>query len=248
MRKTILILGGTAEAVELAHRTAALPKIRTISSLAGRTRSPVRPPGELRIGGFGGADALARFLVVHRVAALVDATHPFAVSISANAAAACDKVGCPRLVLHRPPWLPGKSDHWLPVPDPSAAATMLVPGARVLLTTGHRDLETFAARTDVTFVIRLVEPPSAHIPNATLILARGPFALEDERSLLDAHGITVLVTRNSGGTAGQAKLDAAREAAIDVVMIERPPPPPGDRVGDAASAIDWLEAVTSRAG
>ncbi len=245
MTKTLLLLGGTSEAMALAKRTATLAGVRTINSLAGRTRKPVLPPGEVRFGGFGGSAALARFIANHEVTAVIDATHPYAVQISANAASACDETGCPRLILERPPWEPQPGDRWQPVSSARAAAVALLPEARALLTTGHRDIDAFAYRDDVRFVVRLIEAPDRPLPlkHCTLVLERGPFDVEHETALLDRHGITVVVTKNSGGKASRAKLDVARENGIDVVMIDRPEGPAGDRVATVGEAVAWLECL-----
>ncbi|MCP4327861.1 MAG: cobalt-precorrin-6A reductase [Alphaproteobacteria bacterium] len=244
MARPVLLLGGTAQAIAFARRAVDLPDVHLIFSLAGRTRSPVAPPGEVRVGGFGGVEALVQFIGEHRIAAVIDATHPFAVRISANAAVACAETACPRLVLCRPAWTPIDGDRWRRVASADAAATALPSGARALLTTGHRDLPAFAGRDDVHFLVRLIEPPVDPLPfaDATLVLARGPFALDGERTLMAEHEIDTLVTKNSGGDGSRAKLDAARERGIDVIMIERPPPPPGKRVGDIGAALAWLAA------
>jgi len=245
VRKTILILGGTTEAIELARQIASRGIYRTITSLAGRTRSPVRPAGELRIGGFGGTEALRRFVVENRVGAVIDATHPFAATISANATAACAAAGCPRLVLARPAWVPKPGDNWRIVDDVSQAAAEIPPGGCALLTTGHRDLDAFRSRTDVRFVVRLVEPPARAWPEAELILARGPFTEDGERELIETRDISVLVTKNSGGP-GRVKLDAAKAAGIDVLMVARPPAPAGERVENVAGALAWLDRLAER--
>ncbi len=245
MARTVLLLAGTAEAVELARRAAALPDLRVIVSLAGRTRDPVRPPGDIRVGGFGGAAALARFIESEKIAAVIDATHPFATRISANAAAAAAEAGRPRLVLTRPPWTPTAGDRWQMVADAAAAAAALAPGARAFLTTGRRDMAAFATRADVHYVVRLIDPPAMplSLPHFDLTLGRGPFAVADERALLAAHKIDVVVTKNSGGPASRPKLDAAREATIPVILIDRPPPPAGETVTTVDAALAWLAAL-----
>jgi precorrin-6A/cobalt-precorrin-6A reductase len=238
----ILILGGTAEAVALAQACAARPGFEVISSLAGRTRSPVLPAGEVRSGGFGGPDGLARFLAGRGIEHLIDATHPFAVQIGAHAKSACDATGVPRLRLLRPPWPRAPGDNWIEVADVAEAASRIPQlGRRVFLTVGQRDLEAFAA-LDLWFLVRTIEPPgAAPLRRAAWVSGRGPFALEDELALLSAHAIDVLVTKASGGAATYAKLVAARRLALPVVMIRRPPPPPGPVVDSVDAALAWLD-------
>jgi precorrin-6A/cobalt-precorrin-6A reductase len=246
MARTVLLLAGTSEAVELARRAEAVPGLHLIVSLAGRTRDPVRPPGEVRVGGFGGAAALARFIEAEDISAVVDATHPFAHRISANAAAACVEAGRPRLVLTRPPWTPGPGDRWQQVADAAAAAAALAPGARAFLTTGRTDIAAFATRTDVHYLVRLIDPPEKPLPlpDYELTIGRGPFTVAGERTLLASHDIEVVVTKNSGGGASRPKLDAAREAAIPVILIARPPPPEGETVTTVDAALAWLAGLS----
>jgi len=240
----LLLLGGTGEALALAASLAAAfgPRLRVITSLAGRTRDPRLPEGALRVGGFGGADAMAGWLREASVDAVIDATHPFASRISANAAAACDGAGVPRLVLERPAWTARPGDRWHEVDDASAAAAALPAlGRRAFLTLGPRDLAPFAPLAGMWFLVRQVDPPTAPLPldNCTVVTARGPFDLAGERKLLRDHAIDVLVTRASGGTATIAKLDAARALGLPVAMIRRPPPPPGPRVASLVEAVYW---------
>lgn len=240
----LLLLGGTGEALALAASLAATfgPRLRVITSLAGRTRDPRLPAGGLRVGGFGGTEAMAEWLRDREVDAVVDATHPFASRISANAAVACDSAGVPRLVLERPAWTQRPDDRWHEVDDAAAAASRLPAlGRRVFLTLGPRDLAPFAPLAGMWFLLRQVDPPTAPVPldNCTLVTGRGPFDLEGERKLLLDHAIDVLVTRASGGMATIAKLDAARALGLPVAMIRRPPPPPGARVASLAEAVYW---------
>ena len=224
----LLILGGTGEALDLAARLVAEGRFRVITSLAGRTANPKRPRGEVRIGGFGGAAGLADYLRAEEVSLLVDATHPFAAGITANAARAAEETALPLLRLARPAWRPEARDRWISVPDLAAAAEALPAEARrVLLTTGAKGLEAFAARPEIHYLLRLVDPPRTPPPlqSCKLIIARGPFAMEDETALFREKGVEVLVTKNSGGPA--AKLTVARALGLPVVMVERPPEPPG---------------------
>jgi precorrin-6A/cobalt-precorrin-6A reductase len=239
---TVLILGGTAEARELAGRLAGRGGLRVVSSLAGRVRDPALPAGEVRIGGFGGAAGLAAWLTAHEVAAVIDATHPFAEGISANAAAACTRTGTPLLSLVRPPWIPGEHDIWHEAGSLEEAAGLLPSlGRRAFVTTGRQGLAAFAPLEHLWFLIRCVDPPSAPLPpDCQVILARGPYDAAAERALMHRHGIDVLVSKNSGGQMTAGKLDAARELGIPVVMVRRPPLPEVARRASAGDAESWL--------
>jgi len=233
----VLILGGTAEARALAGM---LDGYAVITSLAGRTTKPLLPPGEVRIGGFGGAAGLATFLAENRIDVLVDATHPFAAGISANAVAAAATAGVPLLVLRRPGWTERPGDFWHRV-DSLASAAALLPslGRRIFLTTGRQGIGAFAGLGECWFLARSVEPPAPPRPSRLeVVLDRGPFTLDGERDLLRRHRIDVLVSKDSGGPA--AKLDAARELGVPVVLIDRPPATGGVTVSTVAGAVDWL--------
>ncbi|BCM71031.1 putative precorrin-6X reductase [Streptomyces sp. EAS-AB2608] len=227
----VLILGGTTEARRLAADLAARPGVRVTTSLAGRVTRPAALPGEVRTGGFGGPDGLADWLRTHRVDALVDATHPFAASITDHAARAARATGVPAVVLRRPGWRPGPGDRWYDVPSLAAAAEALPGlGSRVFLSTGRLGLAAFAGLTGLHFLVRSVEPPEPPLPPDTrVVLARGPFTVTDETGLLRAHRIDVLVTKDSGGEATAAKLTAARDLGLPVVVVRRPPLPDGVR-------------------
>ncbi|GAA2605866.1 cobalt-precorrin-6A reductase [Paractinoplanes durhamensis] len=233
----VLILGGTADARALAG---ALPGHTVISSLAGRTSSPLLPPGEVRIGGFGGADGLAGFLTGRGVDLLVDATHPFAATISANASRAAALAGVPLLHLRRPGWVEEAGDAWHRVPNLGEASALLPRlGRRVFLTTGRQEIAAFAGVEGCWFLARSVEPPAPPMPaDLEVILDRGPFTLEGERQLLAGHRIDVLVSKDSGGPA--AKLAAARERGIPVVLVDRPPLPAGEIVATVREAAAWV--------
>ncbi|MFF8992936.1 cobalt-precorrin-6A reductase [Streptomyces sp. NPDC014983] len=239
----VLVLGGTAEARRLAAGLAAHPSgVRVTTSLAGRTSRPEAVAGELRIGGFGGAEGLAEWLRAHQVDALVDATHPFAESITAHAARAAAATGVPAVVLRRPGWRSLPGDHWHDVPSLAAAAEALPGlGERVFLTTGRLGLAAFAHLTDRYFLVRSVERPDPPLPPHTgIVLARGPFTVAGERELLRAHRIDVLVTKDSGGEATAAKLTAARELGLPVVVVRRPALPAG------VTAVPDVDAVLRR--
>jgi precorrin-6A/cobalt-precorrin-6A reductase len=244
---SLLILGGTAEAAALAG--AALGRfgdaLAVTTSLAGRTRRPAALPGRVRLGGFGGPAALAAYLVRDGVDRLVDATHPFAARISHAARLACDRTGVPRLMLHRPPWRRRPGDDWIEVESMAEAAAVVRRIARrAWLTVGSAELSAFAGIASVHFLVRLVEPPLLPLPLAgcEVIVGRGPFTLVEERRRFEEHAIDVLVAKASGGEATAAKLAAARELGIPVVMLRRPPTEPGDAVETIAAALVWLAA------
>ena len=245
MPERLLLLGGTREAVELARTLDGCPEVETTYSLAGRTRRPAPVPAPVRTGGFGGADGLAAYLREAGIRLVVDATHPYAEAISAHAAHACYRAAVPRLVLHRPPWARGPGDRWVEAADTESAARALPAlGRRALLTVGSRGLAPFLEAAGLSFVVRSVEPPRAALDPARfeVVLARGPFDVDAERRLLESRAIDVLVSKNSGGPAARAKLEAARALGLPVVMIARPPPPPGERVGSVAAARAWIAA------
>jgi precorrin-6A/cobalt-precorrin-6A reductase len=246
--RSLLILGGTAEAAALA--AAALDcfgdALAVTTSLAGRTRRPQPLPGLVRIGGFGGPSGLAGYLRQHGIDRLIDATHPFAARISRAARLACKAAGVPRLALIRPPWRRQPGDRWIEVDDMDAAAALVGRvGRRAWLTVGASELAAFDAVTSTHFLIRMVEPPQGPLPlrGCEVIVGRGPFALADERRRFERHAIDVLVCKASGGAATEAKLVAARELGVPVIMIRRPPPEPGTIVESVAAALDWLAAL-----
>jgi precorrin-6A/cobalt-precorrin-6A reductase len=240
----VLILGGTTEGRGLALACAELAGVETISSLAGRTSAPLLPHGAVRVGGFGGVRGLVGYLRAERVSVIVDATHPFAATMSAHAAAAAGEAGVPLLVLRRPGWREQPGDDWHRVPSIAAAAA-LVPklGSRVFLTTGRQTIAAFAGVGQCWFLARSVELPEPPMPvRLEVVLDRGPFTAEGERELLAGHGIDVLVTKDSGGDA--PKLAAARELGLPVVMVDRPPTPgAADQVTTIPEALAWLTAL-----
>ena len=237
----ILILGGTGEARELAAELVAAG-VDVLSSLAGRVRQPRLPDGPVRVGGFGGAAGLAEFLRAERITAVVDATHPFAGTITASAAQAAAQASVPLLVLRRPEWAADPS--WDLVADIGAAAAAVGawPGESVFLTTGRRDLGAFAADDRHRFLVRAVDPPDGPVPpRMTLVLDRGPYTVQGESALMREHGVGLLVTKNSGGPMTAAKLDAARDLGVRVVMVRRPPLPEGSMaVTTVAEAVRWI--------
>jgi precorrin-6A/cobalt-precorrin-6A reductase len=239
----ILVLGGTAEARQLAAELHGRDGLRVTTSLAGRVARPRMPAGDVRVGGFGGTEGLAAWLRVHVVDAVVDATHPFAAVISAHAARAAAAANVPLCVLRRPGWRAGPGDHWHPAASlPDAAARLPVLGRRPFLTTGRLGLAAFAGLDQLRFLVRSVELPEPPLPRHTrVLLDRGPFTLEGERELLRTHHIDVLVTKDSGGPATAAKLTAARELGMPVVVVRRPPPP--DKVPVAPDTAGVLELL-----
>jgi len=267
---TLLLVGGTGEARALAAALDGTPGLRVVSSLAGAVARPRLPVGEVRIGGFGGPDGLARWLTEHQVAAVVDASHPFAARISASCVAATTITGVPLLRLERPAWTPSPGDDWRLVPDVATAAALLPellsgllpsevptglprerpsgaaePHGRVLLTTGRRDLPAFYDVPGVSLVARCVDPPADPVPpHVDVLLDRGPYNVEGETELLRSRAIHVLVTKNSGGALTEAKLVAARSLDLPVVMVQRPLPAPAARppavVHDVDAAAAWV--------
>ena len=236
----ILILGGTAEARELAAALVAAG-VGVTSSLAGRVANPRLPEGEVRVGGFGGPAGLAAWLRDHDVSCVVDATHPFAERIAENAVNACAQAGLPLLALSRPGWSERPGDHWHWVDDLAAAAGAIPGlGSRVLLTTGRQGLSAFAGLDDTWFLIRCVDPPGTPLPvRHELLLDRGPYTLAGELELIDTHGIDLVVTKDSGGEHTIAKLDAARKRELPVLIVRRPARPKVQTVATVAAALDW---------
>jgi precorrin-6A/cobalt-precorrin-6A reductase len=243
----ILVLGGTGEARALADRLVRAG-VDVVTSLAGRVSNPRVPAGRLRVGGFGGPEGLAAWLAAERIAAVIDATHPFAARISWSAAAACPAAGVPLLRLERPGWREQPGDRWLRVPDLERAAARLRDARRrVLLTTGRQGLRSFAGVRECWFLIRCVEPPEPPLPpRHKLLLSRGPYTLAGELELIDTHRIELVVAKDSGGEMTRAKLDAARRRGLPVVLVERPPRPSLQTVTTVAEAVAWAAAAAGR--
>ena len=226
MPTKLLILGGTSEANALAARLAGDPRFTLTLSLAGRTENPRLPPAPTRIGGFGGAAGLADYLRAETVDVLLDATHPFAEQISANARAAAELANVSLIVLGRAPWQPVAGDRWTIAGDLAAAAGALPAEARrVFLTVGRQSLAPFAAHPQHHYVIRVIDPPEipAAMRHVAILTGRGPFQIEDETALLRDQRIDWLVTKNSGGKASSAKLAAARALGVPVILVAQPP-------------------------
>ncbi|GLZ33389.1 precorrin-6A reductase [Lentzea sp. NBRC 105346] len=229
----MLVLGGTGEA----RRLAAL--VPVISSLAGRVSDPRLPDGDVRVGGFGGVDGLVTWLRDNDISAVVDATHPFARKITANAFEATSRLGLPFLILRRPGFVQEPGDDWRWVSSVAEAAASL-PGERVFLTTGRQDISAFASCSQ-WFLARMVEPPASPLPQRIqVLLDRGPFTVDGELALLREHRIDVLVTKDSGGEMTSAKLVAARRLGVPVVIVRRPPLPDAPVVATVEEAVSWL--------
>ena len=246
-RPRVLILGGTAEAIDFANRAA--EKYDVTYSLAGRTRDPALPAGvSVRTGGFGGADAMVRWMAENSVSAITDATHPFAAQIARNTATACRTAGLPRLKLLRSEWQVQSGDNWLNVADITKAASLLPSaGRRAFLSVGRQEISAFAAAENTALVIRSIDPPDNAdiLPDATFITGRGPFSISDEIALLLDHDIDALVSKNAGGDATYAKIAAARELGITVIMVERPAVPAGGITDSVDTALTWLDTLFS---
>ncbi|MGH7045489.1 MAG: cobalt-precorrin-6A reductase [Stellaceae bacterium] len=244
------MLGGTSEGFALARVLGDESGLRVVSSLAGVTSNPRLPRGKVRIGGFGGIDGLSAYLRDNRIGIVVDATHPFAATIGGNAETACHRVGVPLLRLERPVWTPGHGDRWIEVADWAEAAAVVARTARrVLLAVGRREVAAFATLAQIWFLVRAVEAPDPMpgFEQAELLLARGPFSRDDERRLLIAHRVDTIVCRNSGGSAAKAKLVAARELGLQVVLRRRPPRPGSlPCAASVSEAAAWVRAL--RAG
>jgi precorrin-6A/cobalt-precorrin-6A reductase len=241
----VLILGGTTDAYALAAQAIKIPNLEIITSLAGRTRQPVMPAGNFRIGGFGGEAGLIEYLRQMEIDVLIDATHPFAAQISENAANSANKLGIPYLMLVRPAWERVGGDNWLEVESIEAAATSLENQAeRVFLTVGRQELAAFAHLHHLKFLMRMIDPPTddAIVPQGEILCDRGPFSLDQEREILRKYKIDTIVSKNSGGNATYPKIIAAKELGIKVVMVKRPKMPPGEKVADVNSAIAILMA------
>lgn len=238
----VLLLAGTTEATRLADVLVRVHGVEVLSSLAGVTTAPARRAGQTRVGGFGGAEGLAQHLRDHPVDALIDATHPFAAVMPFNAAAAAAATATASCRLLRPPWVPIPADRWVDVPDLAAAAAALssLGARRVLLTVGRQSTWAFADH-DAWFLVRAIEAPEVAPADHELLLERGPFEVTSERAVLLDHRIDAVVTKNAGGTATMAKLVAARELEIPVVMVARPAPPDVTIVSCVDHAVAWLD-------
>lgn len=240
----ILILGGTTEARALAARLAHDDRFDTTLSLAGRTSDPKEQPVPVRIGGFGGAEGLARYLMAEGIELLIDATHPFAARISRNAAEASGRSAVPVMALRRPAWEMREGDRWIRVSSVTEAVRRLPESPeRVFLAIGRQEASQFSARPEHAYLVRSVDPviPPLAVPDARYLLACGPFGLEDELDLLKREQIGLIVAKNSGGSATYAKIEAARMLSIPVIMVERQEPPGVQAVPTVEAALAHLD-------
>lgn len=238
----ILLLGGTTEASQLA-RVLAQAGADAVFSYAGRTTQPLAQPLPTRVGGFGGAEGLVAYLRAEGITYVIDATHPFAAQMSANAVAACSEIGVDLCALERPSWQAGPGDDWRHVPDIAGAVAALPKApARVFLAIGKQTLEAFAAQPQHHYLLRLVDAPEVPLPlpDAEAVIARGPFTAEGDRALLRQHAIDLIVAKNAGGTGARAKLDAARALGLPVVLIERPDVPARRVFDSVEDVMRWL--------
>jgi precorrin-6A/cobalt-precorrin-6A reductase len=242
--KRILILGGTTEARLLAERLAARADLAVTLSLAGRTATPAPLPVPVRIGGFGGADGLAAALRAQAFDLLIDATHPYASRISANAGEAAARTGVPLLAIDRPAWAPVAGDRWTEVADmPAAVLALGAARRRAFLALGRNELEPFASAPQHFYLVRSVDPvePPLAVPHAVYLTGRGPFGEADERKLLETHRIDVVVAKNSGGAATYGKIAAARSLRLPVILLRRPARPQVAAVASIEEALAWLD-------
>ncbi len=237
----LLILGGTTEANALA-KAVCEQGVNATYSYAGRVKNPRPQPLPTRVGGFGGADGLARYITENAVTHVVDATHPFAAQMSRNAAKACAQTGIALAALTRPAWQGDAGDTWQHVADiPAAVAALQGATRRVFLAVGRMHLQEFAAQPQHDYLLRLVdEPDSVPMPKAQIVVARGPFTLDDDIALMQAHKTELVVSKNAGGTGARAKLDAARNLGLPVLMIDRPVVPQRTELATTAQVLDWL--------
>ena len=246
----ILILGGTRDAMTLADQLLNQPGLNPIYSLAGRTRRPLPPSLPTRRGGFGGIEGLKQWLLENDTAAVVDATHPFAAEMSHNAAIACRELDIPLGRLERAPWQAQPGDNWHPVDDLNQAAdkavSLTTQGDSLWLTTGRTSLGAFESIRQRHLLVRCVDAPDPEpaFESWTLIEDRGPYELDSERALIQEHNIAALITKNSGGQAAYPKLEAAREAGLPVIIVNRPNLPPATHTFDSPEAVHaWLQSA-----
>lgn len=243
--QNILLLGGTTEASRLARHLADHPQAgrQAVFSYAGRTARPAPQPLPARLGGFGGVAGLVDYLRAQNITHVVDATHPFAAQMSRNAVAACAEAGVALCAFQRPAWTPEDGDRWCHVDDMGTALAALPEApARVFLAIGKQNLDVFAAKPQHHYLLRLVDAPETHLPlpQATVVLARGPFEAAADEALMRSHRITHVVAKNAGGQGAAAKLVAARRLGLPVIMIDRPEVPERTVCASVTAVMDWL--------
>jgi precorrin-6A/cobalt-precorrin-6A reductase len=244
----VLLLGGTTEA-SAAARALAEAHVDAVFSYAGRTNTPVSQPLPTRVGGFGGADGLMRYLLADRITHVIDATHPFAAGMSVNAVAACTQASVPLIRLQRPAWVSGAGDNWTKVPSINdIPAALPDTPARVFLAIGKQQIALFASKPQHHYLLRLVDAPSAPLPlpQTTVIQSRGPFDTAGDIALMRDHQITHVVAKNAGGSGARAKLDAARTLQLPVIMADRPILPPARLAGTVSEVMIWLDRHADR--
>jgi precorrin-6A/cobalt-precorrin-6A reductase len=244
MSRRILILGGTTEARECGEQLARRSGLEVTLSLAGRTASPSPQPVPVRRGGFGGVEGLVNYLRDHEIDALIDATHPFASTMSAHAWRAAVETHTPIIALRRAAWRAAAGDRWTEVLDAEQAVIALGSAPRnVFLALGRQEIAQFAQAPQHRYLIRSVDAvdPPLRVPDASYVLARGPFEEDEERQLLIEHAIEVIVAKNSGGAAAYGKIVAARKVGIPVILLRRPPELPLPGVASATEAVAWLD-------
>ena len=248
MSAKLLILGGTTEARALANAVAQRG-IPATFSYAGRVERPREQAIPTRVGGFGGAQGLAQYLRDHQITHLIDATHPFAAQMSVNAVQAAAETGVPLAALVRPPWTADKPDNWQNVPDMAGAVAALAgPARRVMLALGRLHLAEFAGQPQHHYLLRLVDAPEGPppLPDHTVTVERGPFTVENDLALLRDHRIDLIVCKNAGGAGSEAKLHAARQLGLPVIMVDRPHIPPRTEIATVEGIFDWLDHSTDR--
>lgn len=240
----LLLLAGTAEARALTERLAGDARFGVIASLAGATRTPHALAAVTRVGGFGGGEAQEKYIQDNVIEAVIDATHPFASRISDRTQAICARRGLPYLQVLRPGWAEVPGDLWTWVADMPAAAAAIPPGAVALLATGRHSLAAFIGRADATLYLRQIDPADAPfpLPRGGYVVARPAFDLADETRLFRDLRIDLLVVKDAGGSAG-AKLAAARALGLPVIVVARPPQPPGEKAESVEAALRWLEQL-----
>ena len=244
MTRRVLLLAGTREARELGDLLAGEQGWSATASLAGATNTPAELPIDTRVGGFGGVDGLADYLTEHRIDAVIDATHPFAGGMSANAVDACTAHRVPLLRVERPVWVRPAGARWARVASLEAAAAALPAGARAFLTVGSNSLKPFAPRNDVWFLVRTMEPQcETCLVDCKLVVGAPPRDSASEARLMEEHRITHLVTKNAGGSA-YAKIEAAADLGIPTIIIERPVLPAAQTVDNVADALTWLRGIS----
>lgn len=242
MTPNLLILAGTTEATALANAVAETGMRATVS-LAGRVERPLRQPLPQRVGGFGGVDGLRAYLEAEQITHVIDATHPFAVQMSRNAATASAAMGLPCVALSRAPWAAQAGDDWQHVPDIEGAVAALAGKARrVMLAIGRMHLAAFAPQPQHQYLLRLVDPPKAPLPlpQTEIIVDRGPFDAASDTELMQTRAVDLVVSKNSGGTGAYAKIEAARELGLPVIMIDRPEAPERLEMHSVAEVLDWI--------